>query len=255
MLSHVSRGDCALNIMLTLAYDGTNYSGWQKQENSVAVQEILETALSKAYGTNIIVKGTSRTDAGVHALDQRAVFEISETPIPVKRLPVVINNLLPDDISVLGACEVSAEFAWDFSAAEKTYLYKICNNRYRNPLMANYCWHISKPLNIALMQEAAAYFIGEHDFIGFSATGSPRLSSVRTIYDLNVSEKDNIITISVTGNGFLYNMVRIIAGTLVYVGLGKVKPAEIPHIIKSKDRTLAGPTAPSHGLVLAKLVF
>ena len=247
-----------MNIMLTLAYDGTNYSGWQRQENSVAIQEILEAALSKAYEADITVKGTSRTDAGVHALDQRAVFTISESLIPVKRLPIVINNLLPDDISVLDACEVSAEFAWDFSSKEKTYLYKICNNRYRNPLMVNYCWHVSKPLNIALMQEAAMHFTGEHDFIGFSATGSPRLSSVRTIYDLQLSEcaeANGAIIISVTGNGFLYNMIRIIAGTLAYVGLGKIKPYDIPYIIRSKDRALAGPTAPAHGLVLKKLVF
>jgi len=241
--------------MLKVAYDGTNYSGWQRQKNSVAVQEILEEALSKAYGTYIVVKGASRTDSGVHALDQGVVFAVSDTSIPVKRLPIVVNNLLPNDISVLCAREVTAEFAWDFSSKRKTYLYKICNNKYRNPLMVNYCWHVSKPLDVSLMQSATMHFIGEHDFIGFSATGSPRLSSIRTVYDISVSADDGIITISITGNGFLYNMVRIIAGTLSYVGLGKIKPDEIPHIIKSKNRTLAGPTAPPHGLVLKEIIY
>jgi len=242
--------------MLTLAYDGTNYSGWQRQKNSIAVQQILEAALSKAYETDIAVKGASRTDSGVHALAQKAVFKAPSLLIPVKRLPLVINNILPNDISLLSSEQVTAEFAWDFSSKKKTYLYKICNNKYRNPLMVNYCWHVSKPLNVSLMQTASEHFVGEHDFEGFSATGSPRLSSVRRIYELSVLKaEDGIITISVTGNGFLYNMVRIIAGTLSYVGLGKIGPDDISQIIKSKNRALAGPTAPPHGLILKDIIF
>ncbi len=246
-----------MNILLTVAYEGTVYSGWQRQKNGETVQAALETALSKLFKTEITVNGTSRTDTGVHALAQGAAFNVEKTNIPLQKMPEVINSLLPHDIVVSKAVEAPEGFNPRFNAIKKTYTYKILNQKYKNPLLRNSCWHISHLLDVAKMQEATSFFVGTYDFKAFSATGSPRSSTVRTIFDLSVckNELENIITISVTGDGFLYNMVRIIAGTLAYVGSGKISPSSIPEIINKGERKNAGQTAPACGLTLAAVEY
>ncbi len=243
-----------MNILLTISYDGTNYFGWQRQKNQITVQEEIETALSKLMKKDIEVRGASRTDTGVHAYSQAAFFK-TETTIPVEKLPYAINSFLPDDIVVINARLVSDEFHPQYSVIKKTYQYKILNSEFRDPKLRNYAEFERKPLDISKMQEACKYFIGTFDFNAFCASGSTAKTTVRTIFDLSVSKNGDIIDIEVTGNGFLYNMVRIIAGTLIYVGSGKIKPQDIKNIIESKDRTLAGKTASACGLTLMKIYY
>ena len=242
-----------MQVLLTIAYDGTDYAGWQRQDNALTIQEVLENALFKLYKTPCPLKAASRTDAGVHAYGQRASFFVEKQNIPLKKLPIVINSLLPNNIAVREAVIVPNDFNPRFCAIKKTYEYKIQNST--NPLTRRYCAYEPRDLNINLMQEAAGYFIGEHDFTAFKATGGSTKTSIRTIYDCNIQAKDDITTISVTGNGFLYNMVRIIAGTLLYVGLYKIPPKEVANIILSKDRKMAGKTMPPEGLVLVKVFY
>ncbi len=239
-----------MNIFLTVAYDGTNYCGWQRQNNGITIQAMLEAALCEIFKEQISVCGCSRTDSGVHALSQGVAFKISNIKIPLEKLPQVINKSLPCDIVVKKAVCVNDDFNPRFNATKKIYLYKIYNSKFKDPLLRNYTWHIEQLLNIEKMQEAAKHFIGTYDFKAFSATGSDRKTTVRTLYNVSVEKLDNVITIMVEGNGFLYNMVRIIAGTLVYVGLLKIEPSEIKSIILEGERKKAGKTAPACGLVL-----
>ncbi len=240
-----------MNILLTVSYDGTNYCGWQIQKNGVAVQEKLEQAVEKIYGRHIRVTGCSRTDAGVHALRQGACIIVPDIIVPVWKLPYVLNNLLPDDIVVTEARLMHEEFHPRFDAKEKTYIYKILNTRYINPFTRNTCWHMRHKIDIDPMKDAARHLIGTHDFKAFAAFDPYYTSTtVRTLIGIDITKESGIIEIKVTGDGFLYNMVRIISGTLVDVGRGKMKPDDIPGILESNDRTKAGMTAPPHGLVL-----
>lgn len=238
-----------MKILLTIAYDGTKYYGWQYQNGFITVQGEVEKALSKLFNTRVDIRGASRTDKGVHALGQRATFEM-ETSIPLSNLPYAINNLLPEDIRVHKAEEVEQAFHPQYNAINKTYAYKIYNAAFHNPLLNNYAWHINKELDITKMKEASKHIIGEHDFSAFCASGATSKTRTRTVNSLEIYKQDNIITIEINGNAFLYNMVRIITGTLVYIGYGKLQPNDMPIIISSLDRAKAGITAPPQGLSL-----
>lgn len=244
-------------ILLTIAYDGTNYCGWQKQKSPEVptIERELEKACRRLFGhQNLECIGASRTDRGVHALGQRATIDV-ETTIPTERIPLAIRGYLPEDIVVTEAKDVSQNFHPRYDCVKKTYQYKIWNAPYKNPLMSRYTELIQGTLDILNMEKAAKYFIGTHDFKAFCATGSSVSTTVRTIFDCYVEKQGDCICISVTGDGFLYNMVRILAGTLIYVGLGKILPQEVPAIIGSCDRTKAGKTAGPQGLTLLKIYY
>ncbi|MCL1885058.1 MAG: tRNA pseudouridine(38-40) synthase TruA [Defluviitaleaceae bacterium] len=245
-----------MQVLLTIAYDGTNYAGWQKQDNAVAVQEKLEDALSHLLGRNVSIRGASRTDAGVHAIGQRASFFAPDLRVPLEKLPMVLVGLLPQDISVTAAEEVPQNFNPQFDAKQKTYEYSFYNAPCPNPLLARYSAFVPEKLDFSAMQKAAKSFVGKHDFAAFCATGSSAKTTVREVFACDVQKKDGgIITMSVTGGGFLYNMVRIIAGTVLYSSIGKIPPDSIPHIITAKDRAKAGKTMPPHGLVLLEVRY
>ncbi len=246
-----------MKVLLTLAYDGTNYAGWQSQQNAVSVQDTVGAALTKLYGFTVDVLGASRTDAGVHALGQRAAFTVPDElqKIPISRIPYALNTFLPPDITAVAAESVDDVFHPIFGAKRKTYRYKIWNSDYPNPLERRYTHWVREKLDIPSMQEATRAFIGTHDFAGFCSVGSHAKTTVRTIYDLNVTADSPLINITVTGGGFLYNMVRIIAGTLILVGRHKIQAADMPKIIASTDRSKAGPTAPASGLTLLEIIY
>ncbi len=243
-----------MKVLLTVAYDGSGYYGWQIQKDFVTVQQRIEEALSALLRKKVEVRGASRTDTGVHAMAQGVVFD-AETTIPVEKLPYAINSFLPNDIVVRAAREVSESFHPQYSVIDKTYEYKILNAEFRNPKLNRYTDFVRGELDVGKMQEACKYFIGEHNFKAFCASGSTAKTTVRTIYSLEVEKTGDIICIRVKGSGFLYNMVRIIAGTLVYVGNGKIKPYEIEDIIKSLDRTKAGKTLAPNGLTLMEVHY
>ena len=241
-------------ILLTISYDGTNYSGWQKQKNAVTVQGEFDKACSTLFKTDVESIGASRTDAGVHALGQRAVIDV-DTSIPAEKIPLALNPLLPDDIVVTHAEEVDADFNPRFKALKKTYEYSIYNAPFRNPIYRNYSEYVRCELDLDSMRTACEAFVGEHDFRAFCASGNSSKTTVRTIYSLDIEKDGDFIKIRVTGNGFLYNMVRIIAGTLIYVGEGRIAPDDLPEIIASGDRRKAGKTAGPSGLVLVKIMY
>lgn len=243
-------------ILLTIAYDGTNYNGWQKQKNGSlrTVQGELEKACAKLFKAEISSIGASRTDAGVHAVGQRVVIDV-ETTIPTEKIPLALNSFLPEDIVATAAEETEGDFNPRFRALRKTYEYKIYNSTFRNPLYRNYSEYVREWLDIDKMTEASRAFLGKHDFKGFCSSGNSSKTTVREIYDISVGREGEFIVIRVTGNGFLYNMVRIIAGTLIYVGNGKICPTDMAEIIESGDRTKAGKTAGPSGLTLLKIIY
>ncbi len=241
------------NICLTIAYAGTHYAGWQRQINGISVQQKVEEALAAVYGQPVPISGASRTDAGVHALGQRGVFAPPHHQLPVDKLPHILKHKLPDDIVISAAQYVPKDFN-PRHARQKTYLYYMDNGPFPNPLCRHMAWHVHYPLDFEAMTQAAWHMCGTHDFAGFCATGGQAKTTVRTVFDVTVSTgegaQQELVCIAVTGNAFLYNMVRIMAGTLYYVGLGKINAQDIPAIIAGKDRTKAGVTAPAHGLTL-----
>ena len=244
-----------VNVLLTVSYDGTLFSGWQRQCNAYSVQEELERALSRLLNETITVTGASRTDAGVHALGQRCSFFVESLVVPPDKLPYAVNSFLRKDVAVLKAELVPPELHPRFSAKKKTYEYFIYNDRFHNPLLRNYSWHIRAKLDVDKMIEASRFFLGAYDFNAFCASGSGITDFKRTVYSLDFEIRKPQIKFKITGDGFLYNMVRIIAGTLVYVGLGKITPGDIPRIIESKDRSLAGITSPPQGLTLVEIEY
>lgn len=244
-------------ILLTIAYDGTNYSGWQKQKSPevITVEGELTKALRQLFKNPVLeCIGASRTDAGVHALGQRAVIDV-ETTIPVEKIPLAIRSFLPPDIIVTRAEEVSAEFHPRFDCVKKTYEYRFWNAPVKNPKERLYSAYVQKTLDIDKMNEGAKAFFGTHDFVAFCAAGAQVSTTVRTIFDCHVERSGESVRILVTGDGFLYNMVRIIAGTLLAVGMGKIPPEHVTGIIESKDRTKAGQTAEPQGLTLLEIFY
>lgn len=243
-----------MNIKLNLEFDGTNYCGWQIQPDAPTVQGILKNAILNTTGEDVMPKGSSRTDSGVHAKGYVCNFH-SDTTIPVDKLPHALNCHLPEDVIVTGAEAVADDFIASGSATKKTYRYTIDNSEFSDVFYNRYAWHYKYSLDVEKMKEAGQHFLGTHDFLGFAASGFSVKTTVRTIYELKIEQSGNIITMDITGNGFLYNMVRIIAGTLVYVGSGKIDPKDIPLIIASRDRTRAGITAPAKGLCLKEVFY
>lgn len=240
-------------VKLTIAYLGTAYHGWQIQDNAVTVQEKIQNALYELFSEPVTVHGASRTDAGVHA---KAFVAHTDLPrsFPLEKLPLALNAHLPSDIGVLSAELVADDFHARFSCRGKTYSYRLINSRLRNPLEADRAGFWPVPLSAENMNEACKAFVGRHDFTAFMATGSRIEDAVREIYDFSVKREGDVITFTVTGNGFLYNMVRIMVGTLIYDDLNKLDRC-IADVILSRDRTLAGITVPPQGLYLEKVYY
>ncbi len=243
------------NIKLTIEYDGKDFNGWQKQPDKLNIQGNIEKAIEVVTGEKIDLIASGRTDRGVHSLGQVANFK-TNSRLLIDKFPIAINSNLKKSIRILSAEEVDEKFHSRLTCKKKTYRYVINNSKYGTAIYRNLETHIPAFLDIKKMQEAIKYFEGEHDFKAFKASGTSSKSSVRTIYQAEVKEMPNQrIWIEITGNGFLYNMVRIIAGTILEVGIGKIQPEEIPRIIKSKKRENAGKTLPPQGLYLVKVEY
>lgn len=241
-------------VMLTVAYDGTNYHGWQLQPNVVTIESVLNESLCTLLREDIKVIGASRTDAGVHALGNIAVFD-TRSRMPAEKFSYALNQRLPEDIRIQASREVPSDFHPRRQDSRKTYEYKIWNSAFPMPVYRLYSYFTYTPLDVVLMQEAADYLAGEHDFKSFCSIYSTADTTVRTIYDIALDTSGNMITIRITGSGFLYNMVRIIAGTLIEVGRGNLAPGNMVGILRACDRAKAGPTAPAYGLTLVKYEF
>lgn len=244
------------NYKLVIQYDGGRYKGWQRLGNGEnTIQGKIEQVLSELLGRDIEIIGSSRTDAGVHALNQVANFKVSEN-LTEKEIHTYLNKYLPQDISIKEVSIVSDRFHARYNAKDKTYLYKIWNESYTNPFMRKYSMHVEKKLSIAQIKKAAQYFIGEHDFTAFSNAKSKKKTMVREIYSVDIVENAGFIDIRIRGNGFLYNMVRKMVGTLIEVGLGRIDAENIPAILNSKERNqAAGYMADPAGLYLETIEF
>lgn len=236
-------------IMLTVSYDGTEYCGWQIQPNGETIEGVLNRELSRLLNEDIKVIGASRTDAGVHAEGAVCVFD-TESKIPGDKFSYALNQSLPKDIRIQYSEEVESDFHPRKVPCRKTYEYRIWVDKFPLPTNERYTYWIHTPLDLDLMRRAASYLVGVHDFKAFSSSHTKTESTVRTIYRLSVYEQGKMVIISVCGNGFLYNMVRIIAGTLIEVGQGRRTPESVKDMLRSLDRTKSGPTAPAHGLCL-----
>ena len=242
------------NIKLVIEYDGKSFNGWQKQPNKLNIQGEIEKAIEEITGEKIDLIASGRTDAGVHSLGQVANFKTNST-IDVEKIPYAINSKLKKSIVIKSAEEVPERFHSRYSVHSKTYRYTINNSKFGTALYRDMEYHFPIDLDEKKMQKAAKFFEGEHDFKAFKASGTSSKSSVRTIYKATVERKEDRVIIELTGNGFLYNMVRIIAGTLIDVGIGKIKPEEVKEIIEKKERKNAGKTLPARGLCLLKVDY
>lgn len=241
-------------IMLVVAYDGTKYCGWQIQPNAVTVEEVLNRELSKFFNENIEVIGASRTDSGVHALGNVAVFD-TESKMPADKICYAINRSLPEDIVVQESREVPISFHPRKCDSVKTYEYKVWNADFIQPFNRKITYFVYKKLDLEAMNKAAGYLLGTHDFTSFCSTHTQAEDHVRTIYSAEWTKEGNLLSFRITGNGFLYNMVRIIVGTLLKVGMNDLQPEEMKSILEKKDREAAGPTAPAQGLMLVGIEF
>lgn len=241
-------------IMLTVAYDGTNYHGWQLQPNGITIEEVLNQKLSELFKEEITVIGASRTDSGVHAYGNVAVFD-TNARMPGEKVSYALNQRLPEDIRIRDSREVPADFHPRKTDSIKTYEYHILNEEFPNPVKRLYSHFTYLPLDEKKMQQAAGHLVGEHDFKSFCSAGAQTETTVRTVYSCDVERNGSGIVIRISGAGFLYNMVRIIAGTLMDVGSGKYPPEKMAEIIAAADRSAAGPTAPAKGLVLVSYRF
>ncbi len=239
-------------IMLTVAYDGTNYCGWQIQPTGITIEEVLNRHLSRLLKEDIHVQGTSRTDSGVHARGNLCVFD-TETRIPAEKICYAVNQSLPPDIVVQKSQEVPAFFHPRKCDSVKTYEYVIDNRRIPDPIGRQYAYFFYMPLNLERMQKGASYLVGEHDFKSFCSARSQVENTVRTITDLVITQEGSRIRIRISGTGFLYNMVRIIVGTLLRIGTGFWEPERVKEILEAKDRCQAGPKAPPEGLTLMEI--
>ena len=242
------------NIALTLMYDGTAYHGWQVQKRDVTVAETLEKALAHVVCHPVKCTGAGRTDAGVHAEVYVANFRTSSR-IPCDRIPLAVNTRLPDDIVVTRAMEVPEDFNAIGSCIQKEYTYRIYNSRIRNAFLVNRVWFYPKHLDEAIMQRAASYFVGTHDFASVRSVGTETKTTVRTVHYFDITREGDMISCRVCADGFLYNMVRAMVGTCVYASEGKLSPDGIPALLEGKNRTDAGPTAPPQGLYMTNLWY
>lgn len=241
-------------VMLEIAYDGTNYCGWQVQPNGITVQEVINQKLSELLKEPIETIGASRTDAGVHALGNVAVFDTSAR-MPGEKISYALNQRLPEDIRIQMSKEVKPDFHPRYRNSRKTYEYRILNKKFPVPTKRLYSHFTYLPLDVEKMRKAGEYLLGEHDFKSFCGAGAQVKTTVRTIYDFQIKKEDDEICMRITGSGFLYNMVRILAGTLIEVGSGARKPEDMLEIIEAKDRKKAGATAPARGLTLIKIQY
>lgn len=242
------------NIKLIIEYDGKGFNGWQKQPNKLNIQGEIEKAIGEITGEEIELIASGRTDSGVHSLGQTANFKTNSS-IDIEKFPIAINSKLKQSIVIKSAEEVEERFHSRYSVKSKKYRYTINNSKYGSAIYRDFEYHFPIKLNVEDMKKAAKEFEGEHDFKAFKASGTSSKSSVRTIYKAEVFEDNDRIYIELTGSGFLYNMVRIISGTLLDVGIGKIKPEEIANIIESKERARAGKTLPARGLCLVEVMY
>lgn len=243
-----------MKFKLTLMYDGTNYHGWQRQKNGVTVQEVLEDALAGVFGAETPVVGCSRTDARVHARMFVCSFS-ADTTIPADKLPFVLNTALPPDIRAVKGETAPEGFNARFDAVKKTYEYRILNTVHADPFLRNYAWHYPAALDAAEMERACGLIRGRRDFRCFMAAGSKAKTTVRDLSELSLVRDGGLITVTASANGFLYNMVRIIVGTLVYVGAGKLRADDLEALIEGRDRRALGLTAPPQGLCLVRVEY
>lgn len=241
-------------IKLEIAYDGTDYCGWQTQPGLPSIEETVNHALSELLGEKIRMTGASRTDSGVHALGNVAVFR-SDTRIPAEKISYALNQRLPEEIRIQDSCEVPECFHPRYDAKKKRYCYRILNSTFALPTERLYSHFFYTNLDIDKMKKGAAYLLGSHDFKGYCSARTTVENTVRTIFSLEVLKTGNIIEVEVEGNGFLYNMVRIIAGTLIKIGTGEWKAEQAKEALEKMDRSLAGPTAPARGLTLMKIFY
>jgi len=242
------------NIKLEIEYDGKDFNGWQKQPNKLNIQGEIERAIKEITGEEVDLTASGRTDAGVHAIAQVANFKTNSN-LPIEKFAIAINSKIKQTIRIKNAEEVSERFHSRYNCKQKTYKYIINNGNHASAIYRNLEYFVPVKLDVKEMKKAIKHFEGEYDFKGFKASGTSSKSSIREIYKTELEQDEDKIIIRLTGNGFLYNMVRIIAGTLVDVGLGKIKSEEIPEIIESKDRERAGKTLPAHGLYLEKVEY
>lgn len=243
-----------MNCKLNLSYDGTAYHGWQRQNNAMTVCEIVEKAIEDIFGQFCEVTGCSRTDAGVHAINYVCNFD-APFMIPADKLHLALNTKLPDDVRVKSGEYVDDDFHSRFSAKSKTYVYRAYCGEVLDPFLRNYACHFPFKVDIDKIKAITKHFEGKHDFAGFMAQGSSQKTTVRTVNFLRAHKNGDIIEFEINADAYLYNMVRIIAGTLLYVGCGKIDGAEIPYIIKSCDRTRGGITAEPQGLYLKEVIY
>ena len=241
-------------IQLTVEYDGTNYAGWQRQSNALAVQQVIEEALARLTGERVVLHGASRTDAGVHALGPCAHFD-TDSRIPGEKFSYAVNTMLPPDVRIRESGAAADGFHARYSAAGKVYRYTFYNGRHDRAIGRQYSAHVPLPLDEGLMHQEAQALLGTHDFAAFAASGSVVKSTVRTIYRASVARAGDEVSLLVLGDGFLYNMVRIIAGTLMEVGAGKRAPGAIAEAIETGSRLALGQTAPARGLTLERVLY
>ena len=243
-----------MNYLLTLRFDGSSFHGWQRQKNALSVQECVEKAVSSLFGSCDHVTGCSRTDAGVHANTYKCNFQ-HDKMIPLSNVVTGLNHFLPEQIAVTNAAVVSDEFNARFDCVSKEYIYIIHNSPVRDPFSVGRAYHYKYPLDERMLNEQVKDYIGTHDFSSFRAVGSDVGTTVRTIFDAEVRREGDKVIFRVEGNGFLYNMVRIMAGTLIYISENKIAPGTIPEVISSRDRLRAGMTLPPDGLYLNKVNY
>lgn len=241
-------------VKLIISYDGTNYKGWQVQKNARTVQQELERAVEKVFGKSHRLYGASRTDSGVHANGQTVHFK-SPLLVPETKIPEALNAVLPEDIAVIQAAYADDDFHSRFDATSKRYRYLIINSRKRDPFNERYSWRVPYKLDVPLMRKEAGALIGKHDFKAFQAKDNRERGSIREIFHLGITKKRHSLAIEIEADGFLYNMVRNIVGTLVDIGRGYLPPGSMKRVLEIRDRTKAGPTAPAKGLTLLKVNY